>query len=133
MSNPKSPGHREAHAKALSRRDTLKIASAMGTLGLAVGSAEDARADAEPVKLEPLKLTRASVGKISVRLFRQSSSASSASSELLESVDLSGLTRGQPKGRYSLKVYNVRGDREQLLAEHVLDIAEPTPTRAPKE
>ncbi len=126
MSHPKSRAPRE-ETKAVSRRDTFKLAGAVGVLGLGLGAVREAHAG--PV---PLKLKRASLGKISVRLFRQASSSASTSSagaELLETLDLSSLTAAKAKGRYSLRLYNVRAGSEQLLSEQVLEVAESTSSK----
>jgi hypothetical protein len=139
MSESKSPD-RETELKLLSRRDAFKLAGAVGVVGLGLSSAADANAE-----VARLKVKAASLGKISVRLYRQASSAPSASSraasassraassssgaELLETLDLSSLVSGKAKGQYSLRLYNVREKSEELLSEQVLEIAEPPPSK----
>jgi hypothetical protein len=132
MSNSKTTTE-ESESKLLSRRDALKLAGAVGVVGLALSSATDASAE-----VARLKIKRAALGKISVRLYRQSSRAASAASraassssgaELLETLDLSSLVSGKAKGQYSLRLYNVREEREELLSEQLLEIAEPPPSK----
>jgi hypothetical protein len=105
----------------MSRRDTLKLATAVSALGAGLGATLLSK-DAEA---ETVRADAASLGQVTVKLYKQSKDGSQS---LVQSFDLSSLTNKLAKdisGAYTLKLTSVKGDKTALISEQLVELAAP--------
>jgi len=99
-----------------SRRDALRLASAVSALGIGLGASIDASA-AVPVQTTQLK--RTDIGTLSLKLYK----VEGKTFTLLHAIDLTGLARSDI-ATVSMKLMNQRGDQELTLSEHKIAFTE---------
>ncbi len=105
----------------VSRRDTLKLATAVSALGLGLGVAFDGKdANAQVLKGVPatsIKLDAAQLGPVSLKLYKLN--ADGRTFDLLHTLDLSALfMRGEGKeSAVSIKFFNNKTEQPALIGQ----------------
>jgi hypothetical protein len=102
-----------------SRRDTLKLATALSALGVGLGvTFREGEAHAETYKLDG-----AAIGALSLKFYKE---VVGKPPQLLHTADLSSLVLKTEAGRYFLKIENLKADsqkgRADVIASHVLEV-----------
>lgn len=108
----------------VSRRDTLRLATAVSALGLGLGVVFDGKdADAQVLKgaaaaaATTIKLEASQLGPVSLKLYKLD--ADGRSFDLLHTLDLSALfMRGEGKeSAVSIKLFNHKAEQPTLIAQ----------------
>jgi len=110
----------------VSRRETLKLATAVSALGLGLGVVFDGKNAAGQVlkgAATSVKLEASKVGTVSLKLYKLNGDAF----DLLHTLDLSGLLAGGgTKGEnvIAVKLFNQKGDQATMLSSHELHVVQ---------
>jgi hypothetical protein len=103
--------------KKVSRRDTLKLASAVSALGVGLGVTLDSKdAEAAPV------VQAERLAQLSIKLWKL---ARDGQHTVVSTFDLGALSHKQAKdiaGQYSLKLYNIKLDKAEVLVESPIEL-----------
>lgn len=99
-----------------SRRDALRLATAVSALGIGLGASIDASAAAP---LQTTQLKRSDIGTLSLKLYK----VDGKTFTFLHAIDLTGLARSDI-GTVSIKLMNQKGDQELTLSEHKIAFTE---------
>ncbi len=114
----------------VTRRETLKLATAASALGLSLGFVFDGKdASGQVLKgLTSVKIDAAKLGTVSIKLYALN--ADGKNFDMVNALDITSLATRAGKGGenvISVKMYNQRpGEDATVLAAHELHIAQPS-------
>lgn len=109
----------------VSRRETLKLASAVSALGVGLGVTLEA-GDAEAA---PAQISAAGVGQLTIKLYKLGvgkEGSRDGGVQLLQAFELGALSHKGAKeiaGQYAIKMYNVKNEKTELLTEHPIELS----------
>jgi hypothetical protein len=103
--------------KKLSRRDTLKLASAVSALGVGLGVTLDSKdAEAAPT------VAGERMDQLAIKLYKLGRDGQHA---VVSSFDVGALSHKQAKdiaGQYTIKLYNIKLDKQEVLLESAIEL-----------
>jgi len=105
--------------KKVTRRDTLKLASAVSALGIGLGVTLDSK-DAEAASV-----AAASLEQLTIKLYKLAKDGQQA---VVHSFDVGALSHKLARdivGQYSIKLYNIKLDKPELLVESPIELTAP--------
>lgn len=107
----------------VSRRETLKLASAVSALGVGLGVTLDS-SDAEAA---PAQIAAAGVGQLTIKLYKLGKEgARDGGVQLLHAFELGALSHKGAKeiaGQYAIKMYNIKNEKTELVAEQPIELS----------
>lgn len=106
--------------KKVTRRDTLKLASAVSALGVGLGVTLEAN-DAEAAPVVPTER----LSQLTIKLHKLGRDGQHS---LVESFDVGALSHKLGKdiaGQYTVKLYNVKLDKHEVLVESAIELTAP--------
>jgi hypothetical protein len=117
--------HDPKNDKAVGRRDTLKLATAVSALGLGLGATLAARdAEALPAVQQKIAVSAGDLGRIQIKFWKI---ADGQAPQLLHSLDATALATaggGVAPGMYNLKLTSVKGGAETTVTDQLITITQ---------